>query len=119
VGARETAKPICDLTRVNVCYTVANSFNVVYFAATAQWPYLVLNLIFLTMSLRGLYTHTQIKRIKMETPTQTAICGGENLCRTCLTMQCPLFGYFCGFCNACANYSLTKATFAHQTRRGR
>lgn len=62
LGARETSNPRCDLLKTNALYSIANVYNIIYFAITLQYPYLILNLIFCFLSLKGLIHQIKQRR---------------------------------------------------------
>ncbi len=42
---------------MSLAYSVANVWNIFYFLITMQWPYLLLNCVFMVMSAYGIYAH--------------------------------------------------------------
>lgn len=42
---------------MSMCFTIANIWNITYFLITMQWPYLVLNCMFMATSLHGIWTY--------------------------------------------------------------
>ena len=71
LGAFGTSKHITkvNLFRVNLFYTLANLYSTFYFIMTLQYPYIVLQLVFLFFSVRGVIKNYQKKlKISKEPP---------------------------------------------------
>lgn len=63
MGAYESSRPHfkSNLFRMNILFTIANIYSIFYFIYTMQYPYLILQLIFLTLSVKGIIVNKKQK----------------------------------------------------------
>lgn len=73
-GAFESSRPQKKLNglRMNLLFSLANIYSVIYFLITQQYPYLLLQGIFLILSIKGIITNIKKRqdRKKEESPQE-------------------------------------------------
>lgn len=67
-GAFESSKPSHKLNpiKMNFLFSISNLSSLIYFMITLQYPYLILQSVFLVLSLRGILNNIKRKRESTE-----------------------------------------------------
>lgn len=71
-GAYESSKPQSRLNpmRMNLLFTIANIYSVFYFISTDQYPYLLLQSVFLVLSVKGIINNYRKKKLNTVKDTE-------------------------------------------------
>jgi len=60
-GAYEGSKPNSDNLKMNLLFTMSNTFSVIYFGFIGEWAYMFRNLVFWCIGILGVYRNGKNK----------------------------------------------------------